>query len=291
MCAERSMELHRRIDGILSASLGRWAAGAALGLLICAALVIAQRRLAGALENPLDVAALLSTGLLAVTAAGGIRVGWHCQPAKSVAARADWTVMLSTSAALIALATALCTAGTQIAGLAVFWTLLAAEEGWAWYWFVSHRVGPIPWPVLHVLRWDRPQKPAPHAARVGPAWHAPRRPVAADEIPSEDVTQQLMRSRAADGAEELSGWLRPAFAAGQRTGSIHVAFCPPFAGAPELVVEQIGGPEARIKTAQLLPYGVRLDLKLNAAGEQAASVLLQFSAQAGARGKGLGIRD
>lgn len=279
MCAERSIELHRRIDGIPSASLGRWAAGAALGLLICVAVVIAQRRLAGALENPLEVAALLSTGLLAVTAAGGIRVGWHSQPAKSVAARADWTVMLSTSAALIALGAALSTAGTQIAGLAVFWTLLAAEEGWAWYWFVSRRVGPIPWPVLHILRWDRPQKPAPHAARVGPAWHAPRRPVSAEEILSEDVTQQLMRSRAADGAEELSGWLRPAFAAGQRTGSIHVAFCPPFAGTPELAVEQIDGPEARIKTAQLLPYGVRLDLKLAAAAEQPTTVLLQFSAR------------
>ena len=279
MCAERSMELHRRIDGIPWASLGRWAAGAALGLLICAALVIVQRRLAGALENPLDAAALLCTGLLAVTAAGGIRVGWHFQPAKRVAARADWTVMLSTSAALIAFGAALCTAGTPIVGPAVFWTLLAAEEGWAWYWFVSRRVGPIPWPVLHVPRWNRPPKPAPQAARGGPALHAPRRPVAAGEIPSEDVTQQLMRSRAADGTEELSGWLRPAFAAGQRTGSIHVAFCPPFAGTPELAVEQIGGPEARIKTAQLLPYGVRLDLKLAAAADQPTTVLLQFSAR------------
>jgi len=279
MCAERSIELHRRIDGILSASLGRWAAGAALGLLICAALVIVQRRLAGALENPLDAAALLCTGLLAVTAAGGIRIGWHFQPATSAAARADWTVMVSTSAALIALAAALCTAGTQIAGLAVFWTLLAAEEGWAWYWFVSRRVGPIPWPALRIPRWNRPPKPAPHAARVGPALHAPRRPVATDEIPSEDVTQQLIRSRAADGAEELSGWLRPAFAAGQRTGSIHVAFCPPFAGAPELAVEQIDGPEARIKTAQLLPYGVRLDLKLAVAADQPTTVLLQFCAR------------
>ena len=270
MSAERSMELHRRLEGILPASLGRWAAGAALGLLIGVALVIAQRRLAGALENPLDVAALLSTGLLAATAAGGIRVGWRSQPAQGIATHADWIVMLSTSAALIALATALCTAGTPIAGFAVFWTLLAAEEGWAWHRFVSRRAGSISWGAWRWLRWDRPQKPAPHA---------PRRPAAADEIPADDVSQQLIRSRAADGAEELSGWLRPAFAAGQRTGSIHVAFCPPFAGAPELAVEQIEGPEARIKTAQLLPYGVRLDLKLAAAADQPTTVLLQFSAR------------
>jgi hypothetical protein len=70
-----------------------------------------------------------------------------------------------------------------------------------------------------------------------------------------------------------------AFTAGQRTGSIHVAFCPPFAAVPEVEVEQIDGPEARIKTAQLLPYGVRLDLKLAAASEEPTSVLLQFSAR------------
>ena len=112
-----------------------------------------------------------------------------------------------------------------------------------------------------------------------------------EEAPPEEVLQQLTRSGAADGSEQLAGWLRVPFAPGQRTGSVHVAFCPPFNRTPELVVEQLAGPEARIKTAQLLPYGVRLDLKLNAAGEQPASVLLQFSARAGMKEKGLGIRD
>ena len=93
------------------------------------------------------------------------------------------------------------------------------------------------------------------------------------------MIQQLTRSQAADGAEELFGWLRMAFAAGQRTGSIHVAFCPPFVATPELAVEQIDGPQVRIKTAQLLPYGVRLDLKLAAAAEEPTAVLLQFSAR------------
>ncbi len=67
--------------------------------------------------------------------------------------------------------------------------------------------------------------------------------------------------------------------AGQRTGSLHVAFCPPFTATPELVVEQLEGPEARMKTAQLMPYGARLDLKLAAAAEEPTSVLLQFSAR------------
>ena len=104
-------------------------------------------------------------------------------------------------------------------------------------------------------------------------------PAAADDAPAEEVLQQLTRSQAADGSEELSGWLRMVFAAGQRTGSLHVAFCPPFAETPELAFDQLDGPDARIKTAQLLPYGVRLDLKLAAAPDDPGSVLLQFSAR------------
>jgi hypothetical protein len=98
-------------------------------------------------------------------------------------------------------------------------------------------------------------------------------------VSSEEITQQLTRSTAADGTEEIAGWLRVAFAAGQRTASVHLAFCPPFARMPELSVEQIDGPTARIKTAQVLPYGARLDLKLQAAGEMPEDVMLQFSAR------------
>jgi hypothetical protein len=95
-----------------------------------------------------------------------------------------------------------------------------------------------------------------------------------------EVVQQLTRSQAADGSENLAGWVRLPFAAGQRTGSIHVAFCPPLCATPELLVEQIDGPAARIKTAQLLPYGARLDLKLAVAATEPATVLLQFTARA-----------
>jgi hypothetical protein len=100
-----------------------------------------------------------------------------------------------------------------------------------------------------------------------------------ETIPLEEVTQQLTRSTAADGTEELAGWLRIPFAAGQRTLSVHLAFCPAFAHTPELIVEQLDGPGARIKTAQVLPYGARFDLKLHAAEEISAAVMLQFTAR------------
>jgi len=102
----------------------------------------------------------------------------------------------------------------------------------------------------------------------------------ADEVPAEEVLQHLTRRKSIAGEEELVGWVRMPLAVGQRTGNVHVAFCPPFARIPKLVVEQIEGPEARIKTALLLPYGVRFDLKLAAAAFQSGSVLVHFSAKA-----------
>jgi hypothetical protein len=102
--------------------------------------------------------------------------------------------------------------------------------------------------------------------------------IAEADLPLE-VTQQLTRSTTAEGADEFAGWVRAPFAAGQRTSSVHLAFCPQFARTPELVVEQIDGPEARIKTAQVLPYGARLDLKLQTPAETPETVVLQFSAR------------
>jgi len=100
-----------------------------------------------------------------------------------------------------------------------------------------------------------------------------------EEISPEDVVQQLMRSHTPDGSEVLSGWLRVEMAAGQRSASLHVAFCPPFVQTPHLAVEQLSGPATRIKTVQLLPYGTRFDLKLDQPSPSASSVLLQFLAR------------
>jgi len=103
--------------------------------------------------------------------------------------------------------------------------------------------------------------------------------------PDGNVLQQFVRSRGADGSEHLTGWLRIPFTAGQRTGSEHVAFCPPFEKTPHVTVEQLDGPAVRVKTAQLLPHGVRLDLKLATVAEEPDSVVLQFSARAQAESK------
>ncbi len=95
--------------------------------------------------------------------------------------------------------------------------------------------------------------------------------------PASDVMQQLTLRATAEGGQELSGWLRMPLAAGQRSGTLHVAFCPPFDRAPEIQVEAVAGPDCRIKTADALPYGVRIEVKVDAQAVE-ENVLLWFFA-------------
>ncbi|NLF08575.1 MAG: hypothetical protein GX594_11425, partial [Pirellulaceae bacterium] len=57
-----------------------------------------------------------------------------------------------------------------------------------------------------------------------------------------------------------------------------LAFCPPLDSTPKVEIEQIGGPAARIKTAQVLPYGVRLDVKLATSYDESTEILMRLSA-------------
>jgi hypothetical protein len=77
----------------------------------------------------------------------------------------------------------------------------------------------------------------------------------------------------------LWGEFRCCFQARERTQSLHVAFCPPLAGTPELHVEQLSGPEAQIRIVQNQPYGVRLDLRLVAATLTADVVTIRLLAR------------
>jgi hypothetical protein len=187
--------------------------------------------------------------------------------------------MIVTSLAVAALGAGLCLPGTSAVGMFLLWTLLGAEESWAWGWRVRHSFDALPSAPRQAVRTDSAHAGPSRPNRGGMTSRAAPTLEAEEIILPKGITQQLTRSQAADGVEELSGWLRIAFVAGQRTGSVHVAFCPPFAATPELVVEQLEGPEARLKTAQLMSYGARLDLKLAAAAEEPTSVLVQFSAR------------
>jgi hypothetical protein len=87
-----------------------------------------------------------------------------------------------------------------------------------------------------------------------------------------------------DGSETIAGWLRAAVPAAARHATAHVAICPPFEGLPECFAEQMDGPPAQVKVAQVLPHGVRFEIKLDERAAEASDVLVEFSIQyAGAK--------
>jgi hypothetical protein len=114
------------------------------------------------------------------------------------------------------------------------------------------------------------------------------RPVQDDELLDEiaaaeefdpGIVQQVTRLRHDDGQESVIGWCRVHFAAGQRQASSHLAFCPPLERVPVIELEQIDGPDARLKAGQTLAHGVRVELKLSQPTGEPSEVLYRFHAR------------
>ena len=265
MSGIRSLNWVDRDEGVLTPNGCRSMAVVVLGLLSAAAAVVMARALVGALQMPLEPAVLLAVGLMVAVAGVGVRLGWLLPLGGNRIGRLDLTVMVVASFAATSLCGGLCSPRDTLPQIALLLRVaIVLEEGWAWLWFFHKWQRNASWPI------KSPSGLPMHEKNSSDPFLA---------IPAAEVVQQLTRRQAADGAEELSGWLRLPFAPGQRTGNVHVAFCPPLRVTPEMAVEQIEGPDARIKTAQLLPYGARFDLKLAAAADEPTAVLLQFTAR------------
>jgi hypothetical protein len=266
----------------VTAEAACWSLGVLLGLLSLSAVVVVWRRAVGALTSPLSPSMLLTAGLMVVVAASCTRLLERRVCLRGGDGRREtqaqqfrWLIALLPSACIVAIGISLSLPGTVATGVLAFWAMLVAEECWAW------RVV-----VVRLSQWrGRQEQEGLSAGTDAPTLEAVRSTQYAAEtktLPS-TMLQHFTRSQAADGSEELSGWVRVPFVAGQRTGNAHLAFCPPFATTPELVVEQLDGPRCRIKTVQLLPYGARLELKCAAVAKDPGSVLLRFSANGGGR--------
>ncbi len=282
-----------------------------LSLLGLAGGMFTCRRLAGALHEPLGTWALTTTAVVLAIAALAVRVLGRDYIRSADSSRPSLAVLIlfGPTAVIAAAAFALSLPGTSVAGLTLLWGLLATAEFAAlifaalrhspWKKLLSHAWLPLLARSAGRLRSFTSPTAAPTAAQTPPQpTTALPQPAAVlhagldavldpvlesptfDKTPHDQVTQQVVRLQEPDGTETISGWLRASFLPGQRTTRVHLAFCPPFASVPAVEVEQTDGPPARIKTVQLLPYGVRFDLKLSDDAEESLTVLLQFSAHA-----------
>lgn len=248
---------------------------AVAALLAVAAVFVVSRRLAGALETPLRPFQLLAAGVLLA----GLAWVAHLPSPKHRLRTASPLISLAT----LAIAAALSLSGSHGLALFGFWAVIVGEELWAWRSTFLARTSNSPRPGRLVstvagegqgLRAEAPLRP-------------PQAPALADNgsieegepaEPAVDVLQQLTLRGTATGGQELSGWLRMPLAAGQRTGSLHVVFCPSFPQTPQVQAEPVSGPGCRVKVAQVLTYGARLDVRLDALAGEEESVLVWFFA-------------
>ncbi|MBN2217565.1 MAG: hypothetical protein JW719_09325 [Pirellulales bacterium] len=269
----------------------RWLAGTILVLLVLVSGVLVWRRLAGALVHPLPSQTLAAMGVLSACAAAAARWLWLADAGMARNRRLDHIIPWCPGVLLLAIGAAVQVSGASATGMGLFWTAVVFEEIAAAPWMIRRRRRRDQTHDAVVGKMD-PTDQVPDCELVD---HGPIASVVealsvessagietaetpAETRPDDQVSQQFVRSRSTSGEDVFSGWLRVEMPVGGRTTNVHVAFCPPFAKAPAIDVRQVDGPPARIKTVQTLAHGARLEVKLNHASEETATVLLRFAA-------------
>jgi hypothetical protein len=252
----------------LGPQLARTVAGSLLAMLALAGVLICVRRASGALVEPLPAPVLVALGGLLALAAVAFRAAFL--PATRRGTRAAlYSNWAAPSAVLMLWAAGLSLHEASIGGLVGLWGLLLAEESWCWA-----RVR------QNAATLAEPNEVAAQAS--GALRQSARSGVGATVLDEGDeeieaISQQLVRRRQLDGSQAIEGWVRAEFSPGQRHGAAHIAICPPLDRVPQCFAEQMDGPAAQIKIAEVLPYGARFEIKLDKPAEQATSVIVEFS--------------
>ena len=127
-----------------AADLVRWSAYTLTALLLVGAGTVACRRLARALEKPLDGPTLLLIGVAASGAAAMSRLLLR-RPGAAEDAAHVWMWQWILSLGLAVLGGALSLSGTDFSGLLLLWCILVGEEVWAWWnmWRPVRRFGGV----------------------------------------------------------------------------------------------------------------------------------------------------
>ncbi len=246
-------------------SLVRTLASTSLALVGLLGLLVCFRRLTGALVEPLAPTVLIVLGAALAATALVFRSGANRPSGSALASYAVWA---APSLVLLLWMAGVSLSGTSALGLATFFGTLLVEEGWSWG--QVRAAGTIPTAPPPPIR-DTPPAPSLSVALL-------EDDSGAASAEDERVTQHVTRRREAEG-EVIEGWTRVPFAAAQRHATAHVAICPPLSGVPECFAEQADGPSAHVKVAQVLAYGIRLELKLDEPAPVPATVVVEFSIQ------------
>jgi hypothetical protein len=252
-----------------------WTLAAALVLFTLVGVVLAFRRLTGALVEPLPAPVLVQLALGAAAALAAARLSLLPQVAAALyplrwtrgRCLAGWLMLAAPSLALAALLAALMVPGTALSAGLLAWLFAAALEAIVW-------------------RQAARQMPRGDAALVSEPLTTATRPVVLETAPPEDaedaypaeLVQQLTRTRSG-GGEAIHAVLRADFARGEQLRVLHVSFCPPLDGAPRLEAFAVGEPLADAKVTHAYSFGARLEVQLRSLEEAPASVLVELAGE------------
>jgi hypothetical protein len=242
-------------------------------VVVLAAVLLASRRLAGALERPLPAVGLIVVGLaLAGARLASSAISDHPSRRDGPALRME---PIATLATLVA-GWSVSLPGSSGLGLAVLWLSIIGGEALAWRSLLRE-----PNRSKNSGRGETGSAAGGRSIGRDPVDRSPEdievTPMV--ELADADTRQHLVLAHTTDGRDVLHGWSRVTFAPGQRTAAIHVAFCPPFLAIPGVWVQASTGPDCRVKIGQLMPYGMRLDVRLSQVDREAVEVTVAFAAE------------
>ncbi len=255
----------------------------AAGLAALLACVLVTRRWAGALQRPLDPTGLAILTISLVGLAATARLLWRmAQPGRGLeAGRLRIVFDVTVSAGVLGLAAAVSLPESPVAPMVVLWLMVLTEEGATWFVALRRWITPAEEaPVAGQPESDLPPDEAVVDERQKLLSGAATDPCEDDESSEtlpEGVTQRIIRAHEG-GGEMVYGILRCDFAPNLRQQNIHIAFCPPLKSRPQLSVDQVDGPTARIRSTVVESYGAGMEVKLQSASSEPASVQIQFYA-------------
>jgi hypothetical protein len=250
------------------------------------------------------------SGAVSVTAAPGWTVAWVLGAAVVAAAtRAVWfavrrsaptvvdsQVLCVPTLALLLTVLSLSTVGMPLIPLMSIWSIVVGEEALILL-FIGACLNQPPASLMRI--WRRgpvaqgPWRDRKHGLRSGRQTLGARDSMAPDvqeataiktrrspalPAPSDRTSQCIERVQTASGSDRLAGTLMTYFAPGQTTAYVHVAFCPPFVAVPRVEYRQTGDPAARVKVGQVLPHGIRFDVKLYGPAPAPVQLVLEVRA-------------
>jgi hypothetical protein len=98
--------------------------------------------------------------------------------------------------------------------------------------------------------------------------------------PAGNLVQRFERRVLADGGECVCGRLCVVVPEGSRTGYAHVGFCPPLASQPTVdVTTDYDGVEAVVSAAEVLPWGARIECRLDEPAEETVEIPVDIMAK------------